>query len=72
MYDVCIQAKHNQKFIRTKVKRTTKLFELAYSDKKAKTCTAAYQTFQKIEAMGYTIKRFRCDNKRGEMESLSK
>ena len=104
MCDVCIQAKHKQKLIRTKVKQTTIPFELVHSDvcgpfatptggnnryfilfindytrwtsvwllpnKKAETCTAAYQTFQKkVEATGYTIKRFRCDNERGEHDN---
>jgi len=32
MCTVCIQAKHKQKFIRAKVKRTTKPFELVHSD----------------------------------------
>ena len=32
MCDVCVQAKHKQKFIRTKVTRTTKPFELVHSD----------------------------------------
>jgi hypothetical protein len=32
MCTVCIQAKHKQKFIRVKVKRTTKPFELVHSD----------------------------------------
>ena len=105
MCDVCVQAKHKQKFIRTKTKRTTMPFELVHSDicgpfatpsisgghyfmvfvddysrwtdmwllpnKKAETCTAAYQSFQKrIEAIGnYHIRRFRCDNGRGEYDN---
>ena len=31
--DVCVQAKHKQRFIRTMVKRVTKPFELVHSDK---------------------------------------
>ena len=106
MCDVCIQAEHKQKFIRTKVKRATTPFELVHSDvcgpfatptggsscchyfilfidnhtwwasawpllnKRADTCTSACQTFQKIvEAIGYSIKLFRCDNERGEYDS---
>ena len=98
MCDVCIQAEHKQKFIRTKVKRATTPFELVHSDvcgpfatptggssrshyfipfiddytrnasawllpnKRADTCTSAYQTFQKkVEVIGYSIKRSRCD-----------
>ena len=55
MCDVCIQGEHKQKFIRTKVKRTTTPFELVHADK--------------AEAIGYSIKRFRCDNERGEYDS---
>jgi hypothetical protein len=32
MWDVCLQAKQKEKFIRTKVKRTTRPFELVHSD----------------------------------------
>jgi len=80
MYTACIQAKHKQKIIKVKTKRTTKPFELIHSnvcgpfstptsaghryyilfidyytrytsvwvlpDKKSKTCTSAYQSFQ--------------------------
>jgi len=102
--DVCLQAKHKQKFIRTKVKRTTQPFELVHSDtcgpfsiptkgghlhyilfvddytrwttvyllpdKKHETCIAAYQHYQaKVDARGYNIKRFRCDNGRGEYDN---
>jgi len=100
MCDVCLQAKHKQKFIQTKVKRATTLFELIHSDtggpfsvptkgghlhhiifvddymrwttayllpdKKKEICIAAYQHYQaKIDARGYNIKRFRCNNGRG-------
>ena len=102
--DVCLQAKHKQMFIRTKVKRATKPFELVHSDtcgpfsvptkgghlhyiifvndytrwttvyllpdKKKETCIAAYQHYQaKVDARGYNIKRFRCDNGRGEYDN---
>jgi hypothetical protein len=104
--DVCTQAKHKQKFIRTKVRRVTKPYELVHSDtcgpfgtptkaghlhyilfiddytrwttvyllpdKKQETCIAAYQHFQaKVDAYnkGYKIKRFRCDNGRGEFDN---
>jgi len=101
MWHVCLQAKHKQKFIRTKVKRTIAPFELVHSDtcgpffartkgghlhyiifvddytrwttvyllpdKKMETCIAVYQYYQaKVDARGYNIKRFRCDNGRGE------
>jgi hypothetical protein len=106
MCTVCIQAKHKQKFIRVKVKRTTMPFELVHADvcgpfstptfggnkhfilfvddytrftfvwmlseKKSETCTAAYKAFQaRVDAMGqgYQIKRFRCDNGRGEYDN---
>jgi hypothetical protein len=102
--DVCLQAKHKQKFIRPKVKRATKPFELVHSDtcgpfsvltkgghlhyiifvddytrwttvyllpdKKKETCIAAYQHYQaKVDARGYNIQRFRCDNGRGEYDN---
>jgi len=36
-------------------------------DKKKETCIAVYQYYQaKVDARGYNIKRFRCDNGRGE------
>ena len=39
-------------------------------DKKAESCTAAYQTFQKkTEVRGYSVKHFRCDNGRGEYDN---
>ena len=39
-------------------------------NKKAKTCTSAYQSFQvRVDSMGYEIKRFRCDNGRGEYDN---
>jgi len=39
-------------------------------NKKAKTCTSAYQSFQaRVDLMGYEIKRFRCDNGRGEYDN---
>ena len=103
--DVCVQAKHKQRFIHTMVKRVTKAFELVHSDicgpfatptkingyrhstpptddhtrwtevcllhdKKAESCTSAYQSFQKMtEARGYSVNRFRCDNGRGEYDN---
>jgi len=34
-----------------------------FPNKKAKTCTSAYQSFQaQVDSMGYEIRRFRCDN----------
>jgi len=39
-------------------------------DKKSKTCTSAYQLFQaRVDSMGYKVKRFRCDNGRGEYDN---
>jgi len=39
-------------------------------NKKAETCTSAYQSFQaRVDSMGYEIKRFRCDNGRGEYDN---
>jgi len=39
-------------------------------NKKAVTCTSAYQSFQaRVDSMGYEIKRFRCDNGRGEYDN---
>ena len=40
-------------------------------NKKAETCTSAYQSFQKrIETIGdYRIRHFRCDNGRGEYDN---
>ena len=103
--DVCVQAKHKQRFIHTMVKRVTKPFELVHSDicgpfatptkinryryfilfiddyarwtevyllhdKKAESCTSAYQSFQKrTEARGYSVNRFRCDHGRGEYDN---
>jgi len=104
MCDVCLQAKHKQKFIRTKVQRTTRPFELVHSDtcgpfsiptkgghlhyilfvddytrwttiyllpdKKQDTSIAAYQHYQaKVDARGYNIKRFQCNNGRGEFDN---
>jgi len=104
MCDVCLQAKHKRKFIQTKVKRTTRPFELIHSDtcgpfsiptkgghlhyilfvddytrwttvyllpdNKQEPCIAAYQHSQaKVDARGYNIKRFRCDNGRGEFDN---
>jgi len=104
MCTVCIQAKHKQKFIRVKVKRTTKPFELAHSDvcgpfstatfggnkhfilfvdnytrftsiwmlpdTKSETCTTAYKAFQaRVTTLGYQIRRFRCENGRGEYDN---
>jgi hypothetical protein len=101
MCTACIEAKHKQKIIKVKTKRTTKPFELIHSDvcgsfstptsaghhyyilfiddytrytsiwvlpdKKSKTCTSAYQSFQaQVDSMGYEVERFRCDNGRGE------
>jgi len=35
-----------------------------------KTCISAYQSFQvRVDSMGYEIKRFRCDNGRGEYDN---
>ena len=103
--DVCVQAKHKQKFIRTMVKRTTTPYELVHSDicgpfaipthkgsykyfilyiddysrysdiyllpnTLAITCMAAYNLFKaRVEARGHSIKRFRCDNGRGEYDN---
>jgi len=96
-----IQAKHKQRIINVKTKRTTKPIELVHSDvcglfstptsaghhycilfiddytcytsvsvlpdKKSKTCTWAYQSFQaRVDSMGYKVKRFWCYNCRGE------
>ena len=37
---------------------------------KAETCTSAYQSFQApVDLMGYEIKRFRCNNGRGEYDN---
>jgi len=106
MLTVCIQAKHKQKFIRVKVKRTTKRFQLVHSDvcgafstptfggnkhfmlfvddytcftfvwmlpdMKSETCTTAYKAFRpRVDALGqgYQIKRFRCNNGRGEYDN---
>jgi len=104
MCTACIQAKHKQKIIKVKTKRTTKPFELVHSDvcglfstptsaghryyiifiddytrytsvcvlpdKKSKKCTSAYQSFQApVDSMGYEVKRFRCDNGRGEYDN---
>jgi len=104
MCDVCLHAQHKQKFIRTKVKRTTRPFELVHSDtcspfslltkgghlhyilfvddytrwttvyllpdKKQETCIASNQHYQaKVDARGSIIKRFRCDNGRGEFDN---
>jgi hypothetical protein len=39
-------------------------------NKKAETCTSAYQSFQaRVDSMGYEVKRFRCDNGRGEYDN---
>ena len=39
-------------------------------DKKQETCIATYQHYQvKVDARGYKIKRFRCDNGRGEYDN---
>jgi len=39
-------------------------------DKRTESCIAAFQSFKaKIESWGYTIKRFRCDNGRGEYDN---
>ena len=39
-------------------------------DKKAESCTSAYQFFQKrTEVRGYSVKCFRCDNGRGEYDN---
>ena len=39
-------------------------------NKKAETCTSAYQSFQaRVDSMGYEIKRFWCDNGRGEYDN---
>jgi len=99
-----IQAKHKQKIIKVKSKRTTKPFELIHSDvcgpfsmptsvghhhyilfiydytrytsvwvlpdRKSKTCTSAYQSFQaRVDSMGYEVKWFRCDNGSGEYDN---
>jgi len=104
MCTACIQAKHKQKIIKVKTKRTTKPFELVHSDvcepfstltsaghryyilfiddythytsdwvpsdKKSKTCTSAYQSFQaRVDSMGNAVKRFRCDNSHGECDN---
>jgi hypothetical protein len=38
-------------------------------NKKAQTCTSAYHSFQaRVDSMGYEVKRFRCDNGRGEYD----
>jgi hypothetical protein len=48
--------------------RYTEVFLLA--DKKAETCTAAFQQYQaKAKARGFDIKRFRCDNGKGEYDN---
>jgi transposase InsO family protein len=48
--------------------RYTEVFLLA--DKKAHTCTAAFQQYQaQAKARGFDIKRFRCDNGRGEYDN---
>jgi len=40
-------------------------------NKKAVTCTSAYQSFQaQVDSMGYEIKPFRCDNGRGDYENM--
>jgi hypothetical protein len=104
MCTACIQAKHKQKIIKVKTKRTTKPFELIHSDvcgpfstptsagnrycilfihvytrytsvrvlpdKTSKTCISAYQSFQaQVDSMGYEVKRFQCDNGRGEYDN---
>jgi hypothetical protein len=39
-------------------------------DKRAESCISAFQSFKaRIESWGYTIKRFRCDNGRGEYDN---
>ena len=39
-------------------------------NKKAETCTSAYQSFQpRVDAMGYVIKQFRCDNGQQEYDN---
>jgi hypothetical protein len=39
-------------------------------DKRAESCISAFQSFKaRIESWGYTIKRFRCDNRRGEYDN---
>jgi len=39
-------------------------------NKKAETCTSAYQSFQaQVDSMGYEIKQFRCDNGQGEYDN---
>jgi len=39
-------------------------------NKKVETCTSAYQSFQaRVDSMGYEIKRFWCDNGRGEYDN---
>jgi hypothetical protein len=41
-----------------------------FPDKKQETCIVAYQHFQaKVDAQGYKIKRFRCDNGQGEFDN---
>jgi hypothetical protein len=36
-------------------------------DKKSKTCTSAYQSLKaQVDSMGYEVKLFRCDNRRGQ------
>jgi len=40
-----------------------------FPNKRAKTCTSAYQSFQAwVDSMGYEIKQLRCDNGQGEYE----
>jgi transposase InsO family protein len=48
--------------------RYTEVFLLA--DKRAETCTAAFQQYQaKAKARGFDVKRFRCDNGKGEYDN---
>jgi len=45
--------------------RYTSVWQL--TNKKGKSCTSAYQSFQaQVDSMGYEIKRFQCDNGWGE------
>jgi hypothetical protein len=45
---------------------------LLFPNKKAETCTSAYQSFQaRVDSMGYEIKRFRCGNGQGEYDIKS-
>ena len=50
--------------------RWTDVFTLPNTKKE--TCTSAFQMYQKrVEARGFRIKRFRCDNGRGEYDNKS-